>query len=88
MSSENEITKLCSTRRNTSGNKDTLGRRVDDYDQIVYCEECGFVSPMSVSFEEFTRLHNRFNFILGRVCMAGRKSIPALIKFNDTDTTV
>lgn len=65
-----------------------MGRRVDDYDQIVYCEECGFVSPMSVSFEEFKRLHNRFNFILGRVCTAGREIEPDLIKFTDTDTTV
>ncbi|AAM95116.1 hypothetical protein HaMNV_gp123 [Helicoverpa armigera multiple nucleopolyhedrovirus] len=89
MSSENATTKRCSTRKSTSGNKDSGGRRVDTYDQIVYCEECGFVSPMSVSFEEYTRLHRRFNFILERVCDVEREIVvPDLIKLNDSDSTV
>ncbi|WBB27311.1 hypothetical protein [Mythimna sequax nucleopolyhedrovirus] len=89
MSSVNATTKRCLTKRNTSGNKDSAGRRVDTYDQIVYCEECGFVSPMSVSFEEYTRLHRRFNFILDRVCDVEREiGVPDLIKFNDSDCTV
>lgn len=55
----------------------------------MYCEECGFVSPMSVSFEEYTRLHRRFNFILERVCDVEREIVvPDLIKFENSDYTV
>ncbi|AJD80738.1 hypothetical protein [Pseudoplusia includens SNPV IE] len=62
---ENILTKK-TTNFNISGGTGLL-RCVDENDQIVYCSNCGFVAPMSVSYEHFIWLHEKYN------CMVNSK---------------
>jgi hypothetical protein len=86
---ENVTTKRCSTKENTSFNEpDSHGRRVDHFEQIVYCQKCGFVSPMSEKFEDYTELHDHFNCIVRNACVVEREIVLDLIKLHDTDSTM
>ncbi|AXU41699.1 ORF104 [Spodoptera eridania nucleopolyhedrovirus] len=61
-------TSLSTTSENTSF-EDTAHRRIDQHNQVVYCEKCKFVAPMSLSFENYIRLHKLYNEITNGTCM-------------------
>ncbi|AUV65377.1 hypothetical protein [Alphabaculovirus myunipunctae] len=95
MSSASETTRHSLMRKSTSFSRRInrqqqqrrrRQRRVDGYDQVVYCDNCGFVAPMSISFEEYLQLHGSFNEILGRVCGIEREIV--VLKDDILDVTV
>ncbi|AAZ38277.1 ORF-111 [Agrotis segetum nucleopolyhedrovirus A] len=55
-------------RKNTNF-KESGCRIVDLVNQVVYCEKCDFIAPLSLSFEEYTSLHRRYNNIIENVCV-------------------
>lgn len=46
----------------------TSHRKINFDDQTVSCVECQFIAPLSISFEEFQRLHDKYLKLSGRVC--------------------
>ncbi|ABM45813.1 unknown protein [Spodoptera frugiperda multiple nucleopolyhedrovirus] len=70
------ITRLFSMKKNTNfdrddhsqHNNDSADRRVDETNQVVYCKNCKFIAPMSISFENYIRLHDEFNKIVFGDC--------------------
>nr|QKO28987.1 hypothetical protein [Spodoptera exigua multiple nucleopolyhedrovirus] len=60
-------TSLSTTKENTSF-EDSAHRRVDYHNQVVYCQKCKFVAPMSLSFENYIRLHKLYNQIINGTC--------------------
>ncbi|QEI03598.1 hypothetical protein [Rachiplusia nu nucleopolyhedrovirus] len=69
MSSGKGTLKIFSTRKNTGFKIQSRGtglkRRVDQYNQIVYCVNCRFTAPLSASYEHFIWLHEKYNHIIG-----------------------
>ncbi|ACF05329.1 hypothetical protein [Adoxophyes orana nucleopolyhedrovirus] len=47
-------------------------RLADERDQIVRCLHCSFVAPMSISYEEYIRLHDLFNVLIKQICFVSR----------------
>ncbi|AAY83978.1 ORF-47 peptide [Chrysodeixis chalcites nucleopolyhedrovirus] len=75
-----------------------LMRCVDENDQIVYCLNCKFVAPMSVSYEHFIWLHEKYNCMVNNrgpcayTISTSNHDIPTadtpnLIKLVDKDST-
>ena len=64
------ITKLYTKTKSTSFNEnyETAYRHVDPINQVVYCQKCNFVAPMSLSFEEYLWLHERYNEAISGTC--------------------
>jgi hypothetical protein len=79
-------TSLSTTSENTSF-KDSAHRCIDEHNQVVYCEKCKFVAPMSLSFENYITLHERYNEIVDGTCTfsleANSMSASNLIKHNN-----
>ncbi len=76
-----------------------LQRCVDQNNQIVYCANCKFTAPLSVSYEHFKWLHETYNHIVGgrNTCVytivvnnkdEDKKTSSRMIKLNDFDGTV
>ncbi|QAT90389.1 hypothetical protein KM622_gp103 [Spodoptera exempta nucleopolyhedrovirus] len=89
MSSESGTTKRCSTRKNTSF-KESASRRVDEFNQVIFCDKCKFVAPISLSFECYIELHDRFCNIVKNNCSAVESLDDVyckLIKCKDFDKT-
>ncbi|AIU41282.1 ac56 [Sucra jujuba nucleopolyhedrovirus] len=60
------------------------GRIIDEDDQIIVCVVCGFKAPNSISFEEYSNLHEKFNFIVGqKFCGLDNKKSQEKNKLND-----
>ncbi|QEI03548.1 hypothetical protein [Spodoptera cosmioides nucleopolyhedrovirus] len=85
------ITSLSTTSENTSF-EDTAHRRIDQHNQVVYCQKCKFVAPMSLSFENYVKLHKLYNKIADGTCtlsleeadsMSGAASSSNLVKCHD-----
>ncbi|QYC92781.1 AC56 [Trabala vishnou gigantina nucleopolyhedrovirus] len=76
----NVILKIYSTKKNTNFNRSRIvveshNRLVDQYNNIVTCKNCLFMAPLSISFEEYMCLHDRYNFIVHkRVCSFNKSS--------------
>ncbi|AAZ67415.1 orf44 [Trichoplusia ni single nucleopolyhedrovirus] len=98
---ENILTKK-PTNFNITGGTGLL-RCVDENDQIVYCSNCNFVAPMSVSYEHFIWLHEKYNcmvnsrgpcaYTISNTNSSGHNYVPNsptttnLIKLVDNDST-
>ncbi|AKN80633.1 hypothetical protein [Perigonia lusca single nucleopolyhedrovirus] len=41
-----------------------FSRHVDHTDNVIRCDHCAFVAPMSIQFEEYIKLHDMFNEII------------------------
>lgn len=67
-------------RRSSDKNKEMqifIRRQVDEIDQIVKCANCAFIAPISLSFENYIRLHEEYNRLMEKTCNK--------IYYNDTN---
>lgn len=76
-------------RKNTSF-KESASRRVDEFNQVIFCDKCKFVAPLFLSFEKYIELHNRFCEIVKNDCYQSEsQSVDCkLIKCKDSDKTL
>ncbi|QNV47897.1 ac56-like protein [Alphabaculovirus altersperidaniae] len=71
---DNATSNRSTTTKSTSFSDDTAHRRIDHYNQVVYCQKCKFIAPMSMSFEKYIELHKRYNEIVTDTCIISFKA--------------
>ncbi|BAC67291.1 hypothetical protein AhnVgp040 [Adoxophyes honmai nucleopolyhedrovirus] len=60
-------------------------RLADEHDQIVRCLHCSFVAPMSISYEDYIRLHDLFNVLIKQKCFVSKcRSERDIIEYDPT----